>query len=80
MVDDKIHKSPSIDFHKCLSTVEHVESLSEAVQASGTLPPKVIPTLTTPLITVMSNLTYATRPSICPIQNCCVSRYIYLSI
>lgn len=52
-------RASSIDFYKCLCTVESVESLSETVQASGTLPANVISTVTAALITVMSNLTYA---------------------
>lgn len=55
----KTIRASSIDFYKCLSTIETVESLSETAQASGTLPPNVISTVTTALITVMSNLTYA---------------------
>lgn len=54
----KTVRASGIDFYECLSTVETVESLSETVQASGTLPPNIISTVTTALITVMSNLTY----------------------
>lgn len=50
-------RASSIDFYKCLSTVEHVESPSETIQASGTLHPNVTSTVRVALITVMSNFT-----------------------
>lgn len=55
----KTIRASSIDFSKSFSSVETVESLSETVQASGPLPPSVLSAVTTALITVMSNLTYA---------------------